>query len=217
MVYAVKEVFVTIQGEGTWSGSKAVFVRLSGCNIWTGREEHRERDSAKGVCALWCDTDFVGTDGINGGKYNECSLVELCDNLWDASEGNKIVVFTGGEPSLQLTEELVQEFLEYGWRVHVETNGARCLPPNVTWACLSPKPPFVPYKQRYDEIKVPYDGTKRTANPLNYQDNTREINYFVQPLDLDGDTASMRACVDFVMANPKWRVTLQSHKILGVP
>ena len=216
MIYSVKEAFVTIQGEGTWTGSKAVFVRLSGCNIWTGREEHRERDSAKGVCAMWCDTDFVGTNGLNGGKYTEFDLLELCNELWEETS-NKIVVFTGGEPSLQLTEDLVQVCVDSGWRVHVETNGARVLPINVTWACLSPKPPFVPAKQRYHEIKVPYDGTNKTANPLNYYDATKSISYFIQPLDLGDTTDSMRACVNFVMDNPAWRVTLQAHKILGMP
>ncbi len=214
-LYAVKEVFMTLQGEGQWSGSAAVFCRFTGCNIWSGKEEHRERDSKKGVCAKWCDTDFVGTDGSHGGKYKVEELVKKFDELWAGDDGRKMVVFTGGEPSLQLDDELVDELRQAGWKSHVETNGYKPLPKRLDWVTLSPKPPLKPCKQRYDEVKVVYDGTTNTADPLEYYSFAR--NRYVQPLDGPEQEASLAACLAYVQQYSAWRLTLQTHKILGVP
>ena len=222
-MYTVKEIFITLQGEGYWSGSKALFVRFSGCNIWSGRPETREKDSAKGLCAKWCDTDFVGTNGINGGKYTVEQLVAKCNEVWTEASPKELicsrrVVFTGGEPSLQLGFDLVQEFKCNGWFTHVETNGYKVLPSNLDWICLSPKPPLMPIKQRYDEVKVPYNGTDETANPLEYAEFAN--HKFIQPLDLKDDAVNLisnKACIEFIMQNPEWRVTLQTHKYLNLP
>lgn len=211
--YSVKEIFLSVQGEGYWSGVLAIFVRFSGCNVWNGREDDRLRDSDKGVCALWCDTDFVGVDGQNGGKYTSQELVAKCVEISPVKD-NKHVIFTGGEPSLQLTDEIVAAFDEDNWVTHVETNGVNKLPDNVDWVTLSPKPPLVPLKQRYDEVKVIYDGSDDTPYPLNY--NEYAVLKYVQPLDVGGKY-SYEECVDFISWYPSWRLSLQTHKILGLP
>lgn len=210
--YAIKEAFLTIQGEGYHAGRRAVFVRFSGCNVWSGREQDRERDAAKGLCARWCDTDFNGTDGTHGGKYTADQLAALVVNLWN-HHTPPTVVFTGGEPSLWLDENLMDALdAAEVFSIHVETNGSNELPSRVDWVTLSPKPPMRVVQQHYDEVKVIYP----IFNPLEYQDMAK--HRFVQPLDADdhGD-AAVKACINFVMRNPLWRMSLQTHKIVGVP
>jgi 7-carboxy-7-deazaguanine synthase len=211
--YAVKEVFLTIQGEGTHAGSRAVFVRFSGCNVWTGREQDREKDTPKGCCAAWCDTLFRGTDGVNGGKYTGPELAKLTRTIWNAT-GEALVVCTGGEPSLQLDEALVKDFHFLDQRVHVETNGSGLLPANVDWATLSPKPPMQVIDQRYDEVKVVVPA----VDPSPWE--RFASRHFVQPLD-DKDarinSRNVQAAIDFVMKNPAWKMGSQMHKQWGLP
>lgn len=211
LTYPVKEAFYTIQGEGVHSGAAAVFVRFVGCNVWSGRSKDRERDTAKGCCAAWCDTDFVGTNGVNGGSYSGQDLALLVQRLRGQAD---IVVVTGGEPSLTLDEALVGKLHELGMRVHVETNGSRALPPNVDWVTLSPKPPMRVEQQHFDEVKVVYPAG---FNPLAYAHCA--TSRFIQPLDAAdplSNAANMRKCVEFVMANRGWRLGLQTHKLAGV-
>lgn len=218
-LYRVKSVFRTFQGEGALTGRQAVFIRFSGCNIWSGREKDRERDAKNGVCARWCDTDFVGTDGENGGVYTAAELADLAVKVFDdvgARHAYRLVVFTGGEPSLQLDQPLVDELARRNFRVSVETNGARALPVGC-YKVLSPKPPFAPVYTQYDEIKVVYDGTPATANPADYDylAGDRVAWKFVQPLD--GNPDSLRACLEWCDKHRDWQISVQLHKILGVP
>ena len=202
-MYKVKEAFYTIQGEGHHAGSAAVFCRFSGCNAWSGLERDRLRDSAKAGCAAWCDTDFRG-----GESYSVESLVSLLRSLWPVP-GEGVVVFTGGEPSLQLDDRLVDSCHASGLLCWVETNGSRVLPSSVDWVCLSPKPPLRTVDQRYDEVKVVYpafdpDGFKHAA-----------ARRFVQPQD--GSEGAVEACVLYVKGHPEWRLSLQTHKLVGIP
>jgi 7-carboxy-7-deazaguanine synthase len=215
VTYAVKEMFYTLQGEGAHAGTPAVFVRLTGCNLWSGREADRERDAAKGVCARWCDTDFRGTDGAHGGRYTAPDLVRVAVALWPAPSGLKTAVLTGGEPTLQLDAALVSAFHDAGFRVHVETNGTGTVPTHVDWVTVSPKPPAAPRLQRYNEVKaVLCDGhnVEQWAHlaPLCY----------LQPLwcaDERARTENVERCIRYVMAHPHWRLSLQTHKMVGLP
>ncbi len=208
--YAIREMFLTIQGEGHHAGSRAVFVRTSGCNVWSGREEDRRRDRARGVCAEWCDTEFRGTDGPGGGRFAAPEIAGRVLDLW-AFASSPLVVITGGEPSITIDAELVDALHQIGARVHVETNGSRPLPKSVDWVTLSPKPPMPVFNQRYDEVKVVYPA----VDPLRYE-GCAAVR-FVQPLD-HGDRAShVDQCKVFVLGHPGWRLSLQTHKLIGVP
>jgi 7-carboxy-7-deazaguanine synthase len=213
--YTVKEAFLTIQGEGAWSGHRAVFVRFAGCNVWSGLERDREAHSVKGGCALWCDTDFRGTDGKNGGVYSAADLVERVVSLWTESlpptAPPPVAVFTGGEPSLQLDARLVDAMKAAGVRVHVETNGTKLLPSAVDWVTLSPKPPAEVVAQRYDEVKVVYPF----CDPAAYAKHAPLR--FLQPLDVPGRGPTTREAVAYVLEHPEWRLSLQTHKLIGVP
>jgi len=214
-VYPVKEAFLTLQGEGAHAGARAVFVRFAGCNVWSGREEHRERDTAKGCCAAWCDTDFVGTNGENGGAYTAREVADLVVRLWGDSEGPSLVVCTGGEPSLSMDDALVAELHRAGALIHVETNGSNPLPAGVDWVTLSPKPPMPVVLARANEIKCVYPS----VDPLAYDDIVAQFR-FVQPRDAKSDdqnAENMKECVAFVMREPRWRLSLQTHKMIGLP
>lgn len=218
--YAVRELFLTLQGEGVWTGARAVFVRLTGCNVWSGDPAHRVRDTENGVCAAWCDTEFRGTDGQGGGRYSASQLVAKIVEAWGARDDvgvRRIVVFTGGEPGLQLTDELVRAVRDAGFRVHVETNGSKSLPAEVDWVTLSPKPPMpITLRRVPDEVKV---VLAPGIDPAHFVGAAREA-HFVQPLDTgDPETrqAAVRAAIEYVLANPRWRLTLQTHKALGLP
>ena len=228
--YKVKEVFLTLQGEGHHSGSVAVFVRFTGCNVWSGKQEDRNRDAEKGICARWCDTDFVGTDGALGGKYTAKELTDVVMGLWvkNSEEGSEepperlygppLVVFTGGEPALQLDAELVKAMKSEGCQLHVETNGSRELPEGLDWVVLSPKPPMKVIVQPYHEVKVVYDGSPGTADPKEWE--TFASERFVQPTDCQHPSRKafhVKVCLAFIRDNPAWRLSLQTHKILGVP
>lgn len=209
MSYAVKEAFLTLQGEGAHAGSRAVFVRFSGCNVWSGREQDRSRDTKKGVCAAWCDTNFFGTDGVNGGRYTADELVAKVRELWGPGRDG-IVVLTGGEPSLQVDEALVRALHDAYFRIHIETNGSNRIVPGVDWITLSPKPPMPVVVQRYDEVKVVVPA----VDPHIYE--SYAPLRFVQALD-DGTREPMKQAIDYVMAHPCWRLSVQTHKTIGVP
>lgn len=214
--YAVKETFLTIQGEGANAGRVAVFVRFAGCNVWSGREEDRARDAARGVCAAWCDTDFRGVDGPGGGAYTAQELAQRAFSLWPMGATGPSVVLTGGEPSLQLDAALVSELKQAGFQLWVETNGSRPLPAGLDWICLSPKPPKQPVIQRYDEVKVVYPVTG--LEPEDYV-HFAPLRY-LQPRD-DVFAGLCKAhtteAVRYVISHPHWRLSIQSHKILGIP
>lgn len=212
--YAVKECFLTLQGEGAHAGSRAVFVRFAGCNVWSGREEDRARDTAKGACARWCDTAFVGTDGHRGGLYTAEELAQVVRTTWNMAGEKALAVFTGGEPALQLDEVLVHTLQAANVKVHVETNGSHALPGAVDWVTLSPKPPMKVVQGWADEVKVIYP----CFDPLEYERFAGEgISFFVQPLDDLNRKANLQACIDFVLKHPRWRISLQQHKILNLP
>lgn len=221
--YAVHSMLRTIQGEGYHAGKLAIFVRCSGCNVWSGREEDRERDAKKGSCARFCDTEFFGIDEKNGGgRFTAQEVFQRCKETWGSRE-RMFVVFTGGEPSLQVDSHLINTFkndnsqLDY---LAMETNGSRDLGSlGLDWVTLSPKPPMpVKLNKYYDEIKVLYPE----YNPLDFE-NLAE-HKFIQPVDppktgayLDLARENMRRCVEFVHANPSWRISIQQHKVLGIP
>ena len=215
MTYAVKEMFYTLQGEGAHAGTPAVFVRFAGCNLWSGREEDRVRDAAKGGCARWCDTDFRGTDGAHGGRYTAEEMALAVVALWPTPSGIKTVVLTGGEPTLQLDAPLVDALHDRGFRVHVETNGTGHVPSAVNWITVSPKPPSVPRLQRYNEVKAVLcdaHGVEQWAHlaPLCY----------LQPLyspDEGRRSENLQRCIRYVMDHPHWRLSLQTHKMVGLP
>ena len=209
MSYAVKEIFYTLQGEGANAGRAAVFCRFSGCNLWSGREE----DRAEAICRF-CDTDFVGMDGTGGGRFAGAEeLAEAVERAWPGSDGRRLVVCTGGEPLLQLDAPLIAAFHEAGFEVAVETNGTLAAPDGIDWLCVSPKAGARLVQQRGDELKLVFP--QRGAEPERFE-ALGFGQFFLQPMDgpdLPANTASaLRYCLD----HPRWRLSLQTHKILGI-
>ena len=209
MTYSVKEIFYTLQGEGRNAGRAAVFCRFSGCNLWSGLEKHR----SEAICKF-CDTDFVGTDGINGGKYK--TFKELCDKIestWNGQE-SRLVVLTGGEPGLQVTKELVSELQNRDFEVAIETNGTVPIPSNIDWVCVSPKASTKLIVTTGDELKLvfPQDG----VNPNNFID-LDFTHFFLQPLDDANLTKNSQMAVKYCMSHSKWRLSTQTHKVLNIP
>lgn len=223
MTYAIKEIFYTLQGEGAQAGRPAVFLRFSGCNLWSGLE--RDRDQGPGGCSRWCDTDFVGTDGTGGGKFRApAELVAAVASHWPttlASGANRIsgrrakpfVVCTGGEPLLQLDEPLVSEFNSAGWSVAVETNGTVEPPKGDLWLTVSPKAGAPLRVSRGNELKLVYPQTG--AEPERFQDLEFQ-HFFLQPLDDPGAGRNTAAALEYCLAHPQWRLSLQTHKILKI-
>jgi 7-carboxy-7-deazaguanine synthase (Cx14CxxC type) len=212
MSYAVKELFYTLQGEGANAGRPAVFCRFAGCNLWTGREEDRRA----AVCRF-CDTDFVGTDGPGGGKFAGASaLAAAAASAWPAGDpaARPLVVCTGGEPLLQLDGALVDALHAMGFEVAVETNGTVHPPPGLDWVCVSPKAEAHLVIRSGDELKLvyPQDG----APPERYADLAFH-HFFLQPMDGPAREANTRAALEYCLAHPRWRLSLQTHKLLGIP
>jgi 7-carboxy-7-deazaguanine synthase (Cx14CxxC type) len=211
MTYTVKEIFYTLQGEGAQSGRAAVFCRFSGCNLWSGREE--DRHSA--VCQF-CDTDFVGT-GPDGGKFADAkSLAERIDACWHGravAEERKYVVCTGGEPLLQLDELLITELHDRGFEVAVETNGTGVAPDSLDWICVSPKAGAPLVQRRGDELKLvfPQPG----ASPETFESLDFD-HFFLQPMDGPQLQRNVAEATQYCMSNPRWRLSLQTHKLLGI-
>lgn len=207
-MYAVKEIYYTIQGEGFHTGRPAVFCRFSGCNLWSGREE----DRSKAICQF-CDTNFWGTDGENGGKYSLFELVELIYSLYPENQPGPYVVCTGGEPALQVDEALVQALQEKGFEVAIETNGTHKLPAALDWVCMSPKANTNIIVDKGDEIKIVIP--QRGIDPRDFE-NLKFKHFFVQAMESEQWDDNIKHAVDFAMQNPKWRLSVQTHKYLGV-
>lgn len=210
MTYAVKEIFLTLQGEGVQSGRRAVFLRFAGCNLWSGREA----DRAAAICSF-CDTDFVGTDGTGGGKFADAdALAASVAARWDDGGGTPYVVITGGEPMLQLDGPLVDALHRRGFDIGVESNGTIPAASGIDWLCISPKAGSVVVQKSGDELKLvwPQPGSD-WAEMEGWDFNA----FLVQPMDNGQSAANVQAAIRFVMDNPKWRLSLQSHKTLGLP
>ena len=213
MTYSVKEIYYTLQGEGAQTGRPAVFLRFAGCNLWSGREQHR----AAAVCRF-CDTEFVGTDGPGGGKFRTATeLAEAVAATWPAPAGGheRFVVCTGGEPLLQLDGELIEALHVAGFQVAVETNGTIAAPAGIDWLCVSPKGTAPLVQTRGDELKLVYPQVEAEAQPGAFE-NLEFRHFFLQPLDSPERAANTRAAIDFCLANPRWRLSLQTHKVLGI-
>ncbi|WP_373475702.1 7-carboxy-7-deazaguanine synthase [Sphingorhabdus sp.] len=212
MSYAVKEIFLTLQGEGVHAGRRAVFLRFTGCNLWTGREE----DRASAVCQF-CDTDFVGMDGENGGRYSADDLAAKVESLWGEWRSDRYVVLTGGEPMLQVDDALVDALHAHGFTVAIESNGTIATHPRIDWVCISPKAGSDVVQRRGDELKLvwPQKGSEPDS-----MESWNFGSFLLQPMDSGNaaaNQANVIAATEFVMAHPKWRLSLQNHKILGLP
>ena len=213
MSYAVKEIFYTLQGEGAQAGRAAVFCRFAGCNLWSGRES----DRATAVCTF-CDTDFVGTDGQNGGKFASAdALADAVAARWPGgvagAAGRPYVVCTGGEPLLQLDDALVEAFHARGFEVAVETNGTQPAPAGLDWICVSPKADAPLLLTAGDELKLVYPQPR--ALPERFAGLAFD-HFFLQPMDGPERLAHTRAATDYCMAHPQWRLGVQMHKIVGI-
>lgn len=210
MTYSVKEIFYTLQGEGAQTGHAAVFLRFSGCNLWTGKERHR----SKAVCQF-CDTDFVGTDGVDGGKYaSPEALVGIVESLWPTdSPSNRLVVCTGGEPLLQLDAPLIDALHSKHFRIAVETNGTVKAPGGIDWLCVSPKGGTQLVQTSGQELKLVFP--QPAAMPSAFED-LAFTHFFLQPMDGPDQAANTRVAIDYCMAHPRWRLSLQTHKITGI-
>lgn len=212
MGYAVKEIFYTLQGEGARTGRAAVFCRFAGCNLWSGREE----DKASAVCNF-CDTDFAGTDGPGGGSFPTAHLLaEAALSAWPSGRKGAIpyLVCTGGEPMLQLDEPLVGAFHGAGFEVAIETNGTRPVPPGIDWVCVSPKAGAECVLLSGDELKLIYP--QPGAEPEKFS-ALRFSHFFLQPMDGPGLRQNTDLAVRYCLEHPQWRMSLQTHKLLGIP
>ena len=212
MSYLVKEVFLTLQGEGFQAGSPAVFCRFAGCNLWTGREEHR----ASAVCQF-CDTDFVGTDGPGGGKFATADdLAEVIAATWigAATDAGRLVVCTGGEHLLQLDDALVDALHQRDFRIAIETNGTLLPPDGIDWICMSPKAGAEVVLTRGDELKLVYP--QPTLMPAAVE-HLEFDHRFLQPMDGPDRDANTQAAIAHCLAHPRWRLSVQTHKYLGIP
>jgi len=210
MSYAVKEAFLTLQGEGANAGRTAVFCRFAGCNLWSGREEDRR----KAVCRF-CDTDFVGTDGVNGGKFATAdALADHLEKLWRGPREQRFVVCTGGEPLLQLDAPLIDALHARGFKIAVESNGTVAAPPGIDWLCVSPKAGSQVVQRRGNELKLVYPQAE--LDPEDFAGWEFE-HFFLQPLDDERRAEHTAACVEYCLRHPKWRLSLQTHKLIGIP
>ncbi|MDE1906098.1 MAG: 7-carboxy-7-deazaguanine synthase [Rhodospirillales bacterium] len=209
MAYSVKEIFYTLQGEGRNAGRAAVFCRFSGCNLWSGREEDREA----AVCQF-CDTDFVGINGTGGGRFATArNLADAIATAWAGGAQGRLVVLTGGEPLLQVDEALVASLHTAGFEIAVETNGTIAPPEGIDWLCVSPKAGAALAVERGDELKLVFP--QAGAEPERFA-ALGFTHFLLQPMDGPDQAANTQAAVAFCMANPRWRLCLQTHKFLGI-
>jgi len=210
MSYAVKELFLTLQGEGAQAGRVAVFCRFAGCNLWSGREA----DRAAAICRF-CDTDFVGTDGHGGGRFASANLLaDAVAACWGASRNRRFVVFTGGEPLLQLDASLLDVVHERGFEAAVETNGTLPAPAGLDWICVSPKAGAKMVQRHGDELKLVWPQHGLDPDAL----ATLDFRHFlVQPMDGPDRAANTQAAIAWCLAHPHWRLSLQTHKMIGIP
>ncbi len=211
-MYAVKELYFTLQGEGAQTGRAAVFLRFTGCNLWSGRAA--DRGKGPGGCSAWCDTDFVGTDGPGGGKFaTPEALAAAVAARWPGG-GAPLVVCTGGEPLLQLDAPLCDALHARGFAVAIETNGTIEVPPGVDWVCVSPKANAPLVVTRGDELKLVFPQPEVPPASVEHLDFR---HFFLQPMDGPRAAEHTRACVDYCRAHPQWRLSLQTHKLLNIP
>ena len=209
MTYAVKECFLTLQGEGVQAGSRAVFLRFAGCNLWSGREQ----DRATADCRF-CDTDFVGTDGEGGGKFADSEgLAAHVEAMWGSKRERRLVVITGGEPMLQLDEALIAALHQRGFRVAAETNGTLPATAGIDWICVSPKAGTNVVQRRGDELKLVWP--QQGIDPAELESWDFE-HFLVQPMDCEDRERAIEAAIALAMERPKWRLSLQSHKLVGL-
>ncbi|HQT45848.1 MAG: 7-carboxy-7-deazaguanine synthase [Acidocella sp. 20-63-7] len=210
MGYAVKEIFLTLQGEGNNAGRAAVFCRFAGCNLWSGREEDRD-----GAVCRFCDTDFVGTDGHGGGRFGDApTLASAITAAWQGGHAHRLVVLTGGEPLLQVDTALVEALHALGFSVAVETNGTILPPEGIDWLCVSPKAGAELVVTYGDELKLVYpqaDAPPARFEALNFS------NFLIQPMDGPDRAANTRDAIAFCLAHPHWRLSMQTHKYLDIP
>ena len=208
-MYTIKEIYFTQQGEGYHTGRPAVFLRFTGCNLWTGFEIDRE----SAICH-WCDTDFVGMDGPYGGKYSADQVAETVQKMWPKNEKKPYLVCTGGEPLLQMDEKLIRMIHETGFEIGVETNGTILPPKDIDWICVSPKGGADWVLREGNELKVvyPQDG----ADPALFEDWEFE-HLLIQPMDGPEQLLNTKKSVEYCLSNPRWRLSLQTHKFLGIP
>ena len=211
MSYAVKEIFYTLQGEGARTGRASVFLRFAGCNLWSGLE----RDRADAVCKF-CDTEFVGTDGAGGGKFAAAeTLAEAIAAKWPKNGTSApYVVCTGGEPLLQLDEPLIVALHARGFEIAIETNGTIEPPPDIDWICVSPKADAPLVATKGNELKLVYPQER--GEPERYE-NLAFPHFFLQPMDGPARAENTQAALRYCLAHPKWRLSLQTHKLLGIP
>ena len=212
MSYAVKEIFLTLQGEGVHAGRRAVFLRFSGCNLWTGREA----DRASAICQF-CDTDFVGMDGENGRRYDAEALAAKVAALWGAGTDNRYVVITGGEPMLQVDDGIVDSLHAHAFQIAIESNGTIEVHPGIDWVCISPKAGSDVIQHSGDELKLVWP---QPTSDLDAMEQWQFGHFLIQPMDsgdADVNAAYVYEATRFVMERPKWRLSLQNHKILGLP
>ena len=208
MKYRIKEIFFTQQGEGKNTGKDFIFVRFSGCNLWSGQEKHR----ASAICKF-CDTDFYGTDGINGGKYQAKELIEKIKSLWISADSQIRVVLTGGEPLLQVDKGLISALKKENIYIAVETNGTLEAPDGIDWICMSPKANTEIKLRKGSEVKVVYP--QKNLNPDNFNVLDFKI-FYIQPMDSENYEDNVSQSVKYCMQNPNWKLSLQTHKILGI-
>lgn len=214
MTYSVKEIYYTLQGEGAQTGRAAVFLRFAGCNLWSGRE----KDRREAVCNF-CDTQFVGTDGPGGGKFKSPELLaQAVASQWPEHVGSTTkpyVVCTGGEPLLQLDTAAILAMQALGFDVGVETNGTIAAPPELDWICVSPKAAATLVQDRGDELKLVYPQVEPEAQPDRYAELAFE-HFFLQPLDSEHKDRNTQLTLDYCLAHPRWKLSLQTHKLLGI-
>ena len=214
MTYSVKEMYYTLQGEGAQTGRPAVFLRFAGCNLWSGRE----RDRASAVCKF-CDTRFVGTDGPGGGKFPDAErLADAVAGSWPAAAHARVpyVVCTGGEPLLQLDDAAIAALHDRGFEVGVETNGTRAAPPALDWICVSPKASAAAVQQTGDELKLVYPQVEPEAQPERFA-GWNFTHYYLQPLYDRRIRENTRAAIEYCLRHPQWKLSLQTHKLIGIP
>lgn len=207
-MYSIKEIYYTIQGEGFHTGRPAVFVRFSGCNLWTGREEDRH----KAICQF-CDTDFWGTDGVEGGKYSKETLAEKIKELWPIESDQIFIVCTGGEPALQLDQELVDYLHNQEIEIAIETNGTVELASGIDWICMSPKANTNILVTKGNEIKIVFP--QKGINPDDFSQFEYE-HFYLQPMDSVEQEENTFKVQEYCLLYPQWKMSLQTHKILGI-
>jgi 7-carboxy-7-deazaguanine synthase (Cx14CxxC type) len=209
MSYAVKEMFYSLQGEGRHAGRPAVFCRFAGCNLWSGRE----RDRAGAACTF-CDTDIVGVDGDGGGRFSDAPLLaKAIDHMWGGDGGNRFVVLTGGEPLLQVRDDLVSALHEYGFEIAVETNGTIAAPNQIDWITVSPKGATPLVQTSGDELKLVFPQIG--VDPAGFEKLAFE-HFLLQPLDGPNREANTAAAIAYCLLHPRWRLSLQTHKFMGI-